>query len=340
MNLGHLHNTIYRRSFLKGVSLVAGGTLLAPLIQKVVAAEDWLRVAASPIERVEAPTLKLNGKLYVFGGFDGGLRPIPRLDVYDTSTDSWNRLKDIPLTVTHLNPASDGKTVWFVGGYKGRHPGKVTAEVWKYNVAADSWSRGVDLPKPRAGGVLVYYDKRLHYFGGFADRNKTCTEHWTLALNDSGQWNPAPAMPVPRGHLSAAVINDAIYALGGQVGHDVRAQDAKECYKYELGTRKWSACADLPFNRSHFEPGTIVKDGRIVIVGGRSNNTKFGNPGVAHITQYDPKTDKWTELEPLPHRLLAPCAAVMGDKLVVIAGGLNNTQPVQSSTWTRKFTTR
>ena len=340
MNLGHLHNAISRRSFLKAVSLVAGGTLLVPVIQKVAAAEDWLRAAASPIERVEAPTLKLNGKLYVFGGFDGGLRPIPRLDVYDTSTDSWNRLKDIPLTVTHLNPASDGKTVWFVGGYKGRHPGKVTAEVWKYNVAADSWSRGVDLPKPRAGGVLVYYDKRLHYFGGFADRNKTCTEHWTLALNDSGQWNPAPAMPVPRGHLSAAVINDVIYALGGQVGHDVRAQDAKECYKYEPGIRKWSACADLPFNRSHFEPGTIVKDGRIVIVGGRSNNTKFGNPGVAHVTQFDPKTDKWTELEPLPHRLLAPSAAVMGDKLVVIAGGLNNTQPVQSSTWTRNFTTR
>ena len=61
-----------RRSFLKGVSLAAGGTLLASLIQKVAAAEDWLRAAASPIERVEAPTLKLNGKLYIFGGFDGG----------------------------------------------------------------------------------------------------------------------------------------------------------------------------------------------------------------------------------------------------------------------------
>jgi N-acetylneuraminic acid mutarotase len=147
-------------------------------------------------------------------------------------------------------------------------------------------------------------------------------------------------MPAPRGHLSAAVINDAIYALGGQLGHDANPQDAKECYKYEPGTRKWSACADLPFNRSHFEPSTIVQDERIVIVGGRSNNTKHGNPGVAHITQYDPKTDKWTELEPLPQRLLAPCAAIVGNKLVVIAGGLNNTQPVQSSTWTRRFTTR
>jgi N-acetylneuraminic acid mutarotase len=320
--------------------VLLGTFMLSLLTTNVVAAEDWVRATASPIERVEAPTLVLNGKLYIFGGFDARLRPIPRLDVYDPSKDSWDRLKDIPLKVTHLNPASDGKTVWFVGGYKGRHPGKVTAEVWKYDVAADSWSKGVELPEARAGGALVYHDKRLHYFGGFADRNKTCVEHWTLALNDNRKWQPAPAMPAPRGHLSAAVIDDTIYALGGQIGHDGNPKDAKECYKYKPATRKWSACADLPFNRSHFEPGTIVTDGRIVIVGGRSNNTKLGKPGVAHITQYDPKTNKWTELDPLPHRLLAPCAAVVGDKLVVIAGGLNNTQPVQSTTWTRKWTTR
>jgi N-acetylneuraminic acid mutarotase len=304
------------------------------------AAEDWVEAAASPVERVEAPTLKLKDKLYIVGGFDGGLRPIPHLDVYDPKTNSWDRLKDIPLTATHLNPASDGKTVWFVGGYKGRHPGKTTVEVWEYNIAADSWSRGVDLPVPRAGGTLVYRDKKLHYFGGFADRNKTCVEHWTLAVDDGKIWEPAPAMPAPRGHHSAVVIDGAIYSLGGQVGHDTNPQDAKECYKYDPETRKWSVIADLPFNRSHFEPGTIVVDGRIIIVGGRSNNTKFGNPGVAHITQYDPKTDKWTELDPLPQRLLAPCAAVMGDQLVVIAGGLNNTQPVQSAAWTRRFTTR
>jgi N-acetylneuraminic acid mutarotase len=309
---------------------------------RLAAAEngEWLRAKASPVERVESPTLLLNDKLYIFGGFDGRLRPIPHLDVYDPSADSWSRLKDTPLTVTHLNPASDGKTVWFAGGYQGGHPGKVTAEVWKYDIAADAWSRGVDLPEPRAGGALAYHDGRLHYFGGFADRNKTCAEHWTLSAHDDGRWEPAPDMPAPRGHLSTAVVDEAIYALGGQVGHDDNPQDAKECFKYEIRTAKWSPCADLPFNRSHFEPGTIVADGRIVIVGRRSNNTQQGSPGVAHITEYDPKTDKWTELEPLPQRLLAPSAAIVGGQLVVVAGGLNNTQPVQSATWSRRWSER
>ena len=100
--------------------VLLGGLVLSLATTSFVAAEDWVRAAASPVERVEAPTLKLKDKLYIVGGFDGGLRSIPHLDVYDPKTNSWDRLKDIPLTATHLNPASDGKTVWFVGGYKGR----------------------------------------------------------------------------------------------------------------------------------------------------------------------------------------------------------------------------
>jgi N-acetylneuraminic acid mutarotase len=335
-----MNSAAYCIPFFKG-SLVCS-LILGSVITPCAAEEtlDWRRAAAAPVERVEAPTILLNDKLYIFGGFEGRLRPIPHLDVYDPKNNTWDRLRDHPLTVTHLNPASDGKTVWFVGGYQGRHPGKVTAQVWQYDIAKDTWSRGVDLPEPRAGGALIYHEKRLHFFGGFADRNTTCTEHWTLSVSDDAKWEPVPAMPAPRGHMSAAVVGDTIYALGGQLSHDRNPQDAKECFKYQIGAKKWKACADLPFNRSHFEPGTFVLDERIVIVGGRSNNTKHGNPGVAHITQYDPKTDKWTELDPLPQRLLAPSAAVVDGHLVVIAGGLNNTQPVQTTTWIRKWSAK
>lgn len=297
---------------------------------------DWTRATPSPVERVEAPTLVLNDQIYIFGGFNGKLQPIPRLDVYDPVKDTWKHLEKIPLTATHLNPASDGKTVWFAGGYKGAHPGKVTAEVWRYDLASDSWSEGPSLPEPRAAGALVFHAKTLHYFGGFADRDKTCGDHWTLPIPDGKEWQKAPDLPMPRGHLSAAVVDGTIYALGGQLGHDSKPQDMSACHKYDPKAKTWTTCAVLPFNRSHFEPGTIVANGRIIIVGGRSNNTKAGNPGVANVTEYDPNTDTWNELPPLPVRLLAPAAALIGNKLVVIAGGLNNTQPVQATTWIRK----
>lgn len=306
------------------------------LAQEVKTTGDWTRATSSPIERVEAPTLVVKDQLYIFGGFDKGLRPIPFLDVYDPAKDIWTRFDKFPLVATHLNPATDGTSVWFAGGYKGPHPGKATAEVWRFDLETKTFHEMPDLPEPRAAGGLVYRDKTLHYFGGFADRDKTCGDHWTLSLPDGKEWQPAPELPRMRGHFSPIVLEGMIYALGGQFGHDGKPQDMADCHRYDPRKKVWSACASLPFSRSHFEPGTFEHEGKIIIVGGRSNNTKEGNPGVANITEYDPMANEWKDLPPLPVRLLAPAAAILDGKLIVIAGGLNNTQPVQATVWIRK----
>ena len=70
-------------------------------------------------------------------------------------------------------------------------------------------------------------------------------------------------------------------------------------------TNTWSAGASLPAVRSHFEPGTFVRDGRIVAVGGKSGNTNQ----LTDITEYDPITNTWTALTPLPARLARACRA-------------------------------
>jgi len=293
----------------------------------------WTLATKSPVERVEAPALVLNDKLYVFGGFQAGLKALPFLDVYDVETDKWTRLKDMPLKVTHLNPASDGKTVWFAGGFKGAHPGAATDEVWKYDIAADSWSAGPPLPERRAAGALAYVGGRLHYFGGYtADRNTTRADHWTLSVTDGKEWVRAPDLPEPRGHVSAIVLQGKIYALGGRLRHDTNPQDMKSCHTFDPATGKWSAIASLPYPRSHFECSTFIMNGRIVIAGGISNNSPFGTPGVADVTLYESALDTWIALPAMPQRLLSPVAALIGDKIVVTTGGLNNSTPVQTTT--------
>lgn len=73
-------------------------------------------------------------------------------------------------------------------------------------------------------------------------------------------------------------------------------------------------------DRSHFEPGTIVHNNKIIIVGGRRGSFIFND-----ITEYDPVTDSWSERCQLPARLLAPSAKVIGDQLIVANGGDNGT---------------
>ena len=89
-------------------------------------------ISPSPSARVESPAAVVNGKLYMFDGFTEDLEASNQVDVYDPANDSWARKKDMPARLTHLNPGSDGKTIWFAGGFKGKHPGLVTGTCLAY----------------------------------------------------------------------------------------------------------------------------------------------------------------------------------------------------------------
>ncbi len=293
----------------------------------------WKKGAASPFARVESPTAVVGGKMYLFGGFVTGLGASDEVDVYDPAKDVWTRMKDMPTKVTHLNPAVDGGTIWLAGGFKGKHPGPVTDEVWKYDIAGDSWTAGPALPEKRAGGGLVIVEGKLHYFGGYKeDRDTNSGDHWSLALKDGKAWEREADMPDPRGHVSAAVLDGKIYALGGDHGHDVTQVDVTSCHRFDPKDGKWSEIAALPNGRSHFEGSTVVYKGRIVIMGGRCNSSKPVRGVVGDMLEYDPKGDTWRVVGVMPENVLAPSGTIVGGRVVVTGGGLNNPQPLTDVT--------
>jgi N-acetylneuraminic acid mutarotase len=295
---------------------------------------EWKKGTPSPFPRVESPTAVVEGKLYLFGGFTEELDASNELDVYDPATDSWSRLKDMPTRVTHLNPAVDGKTIWFAGGFKGKHPGPVTAEVWKYDVAADAWTAGPPLPEPRAGGGLAIVGRRLHYFGGYkADRDTGGREHWSLPLDGGTEWKREADLPDPRGHVAAAVLDGKLYALGGAHGHDITQIDVKSCHRFDPATNQWSEIAALPDGRSHFESSTIIHKGRILLIGGRCNSSQPPRNVVGDMLEYDAVANAWRVVGVMAEKVLAPSAAIVSGRIVVTGGGLNNPRPLTAATW-------
>jgi N-acetylneuraminic acid mutarotase len=285
----------------------------------------------------------VDGKLYVFGGFNSTkLEATNTVEVYDPATDQWTPRADMPTVVTHANAAVDGDRVWLVGGFKGNHPAPVTDEVWEYDVPSDRWYRGPTLPEPRGGGALVRLGRRLHYFGGFSvDRHSTPGDHWVLELDGGTAWTPAAPLPAPRGQLAGAAVAGRIYAIGGQFGHDRPTEDVDLVHRYDPGTDSWEPIASLPFRRSHFEPGTFVANGRIVIVGGRSARQgpggrligAFDRQTVDEVTAYDTDHNVWVALPPLPEGMLAPGAALLGEHLVVANGSVVASNRPQHATW-------
>lgn len=251
---------------------------------------EWKKGAPSPWARVESPTVVVSGKLYLFGGFTDTLAASNQLDVYDPASDSWTRKQDMPTRVTHLNPALDRLTIWLAGGFKGKHPGPVTAEVWRYDIIADTWTAGPPLPEPRAGGGLEVVGRRLHYFGGYkSDRQTGGIEHWSLDLAGGQTWDREADLPEPRGHVSSAVLEGKLYALGGAHGHDKTQNDLGFCHRFDPAMKKWTAIASLPDGRSHFESSTLIHHGRILIVGGRCNQSKPPRNVVGDLLEMIPR---------------------------------------------------
>jgi N-acetylneuraminic acid mutarotase len=302
-----------------------------------VVLSEWRQGPDVPHKHLEGATAFVDGKLYIFTGFEtNSLVPGTIIDVYNPETGVWETatksLKKMPFASTHLQAAVDGQYVWFAGGFVGKHPGPTTDAVWRYDTVNDSWTKGPNLPAKRAAGFFARIDRKLHYGGGLIfDRDTTMPDHWELDIDnvDAG-WKSLAPLPDARNHLSGVELEGKLYAIGGQYFHDHNPVDLRIMNIYDPVSGSWSRGPDLLFNRSHFEPGTTKLGGRVIIVGGRNNQIE-GEGRLSQVTLYDPFRNRWRELRELPVDLIAPVASVMGDQIIVTAGGSNWNVPQRST---------
>ncbi len=293
----------------------------------------WQPTALPPYGVAEGQNVVLNGKMYVFGGFDSTFRccrPTDRTFVFDPVAATWQALAPLPPMngtgyggVTHAGFTTDGTDVYFAGGYTSNdsHKGQIfgTREVWRYNVGSDSYTRLPDLPEARGAGQLEYYSGKLYYFGG-SNGGRTADVGTLFILDlagDSKTWREGAPMPNPRNHLGTAVLDGKIYAIAGQHDHDGKLTTQNDVHVYDPKTDSWQQVAGLPLAVSHNSNSSFIMGGRIIVVGGEVDHLK----GVSNVFAYDPKTNAWTSLTPLPIAMVDPVAENVDGRLVVAYGG-------------------
>ena len=76
----------------------------------------------------------------------------------------------------------------------------------------------------------------------------------------------------------------------------------------------WSTKSPLPTKR--FEVGAVTLGNKIYVIAGESN----GEPATKLITEYDPATNGWRELGPIPHVTSHPGVAAGNGKIYVLGG--------------------
>lgn len=294
----------------------------------------WRYVADTEQPRYEMMRVRYRDEVLVFGGFvNARIEATARVDALHLPTGQWRSRKPMPVAFTHANAVLLGDTVWFAGGFEGNHPGPATARVWKYAPATDTWNAGPPLPAPRGGGALVARGDTLHYVGGWLpDRTTDSPDHWQLHPGDS-VWRARAPLPIPRGHLSATVVANMIYAIGGVTGHDPVPIDLAVVHRYDPATDRWEPRRDAPKALSHMEPSTMLFGRGTLLVGGRSRPT--GEENLRDVYFFDAVQDQWRHVGLTPVRMLGGFADLWRDSLVVGLGAPRYSWPETRESWIR-----
>lgn len=127
--------------------------------------------------------------------------------------------------------------------------------------------------------------------------------------------SPLPPPPVPRGGACGHVIGGRLYLLGGGLSGKEHLDRVDAC---ELATGRWTARTPMPTARSNVS--SAVLDDRIVVVGGLTGRPNEEGSPSALVEAYDPNTDRWTTLAPMPCPRVRAGMVAAGGRLIAIGG--------------------
>jgi N-acetylneuraminic acid mutarotase len=155
-------------------------------------------------------------------------------------------------------------------------------------------------------------DGKLYVMGGF---NAAGASLDSVYVFDGSGWRSAPRLPLPVDHPSAASLNGQVYLAGGHSNGRTSAR------LFRLDGDHWTELAAMRYARGGH--ALVADQGKLYALGG---NTSGGN--VAVVEAYDPASNTWAGLSPLPMPRNHVSGFVLGNKVCVAGGRSPNTARV------------
>jgi peroxiredoxin/N-acetylneuraminic acid mutarotase len=141
-----------------------------------------------------------------------------------------------------------------------------------------------------------------------------------FAQNPTSPWKKAAPFPEPDEELYGVACNGKMYVIGGWGEGKARGAN----YEYDPSTDKWTKKASMPRPAHHAALASY--NGKIYVSGGfvAPPNAQVPTGGawqpIDNVWEYDPASDSWKALAPLPTKRGAAVAVESGGKIFVIGG--------------------
>jgi N-acetylneuraminic acid mutarotase len=187
----------------------------------------------------------------------------------------------------------------------------------------------VGLPEGLVGVTASYIEdakgevdgKPYHSAGHYS----TLTFHNARAIGGGSALGAIPALPEPLASFGAAVCDGWLYVYSGHVGaeHEHSRENLSQHFRrIELdGGRQWE---ELPMQTPLQGLPLAAYQGKLYRVGGLSARNAAGEAEDLHsvdeFAAFDPQTNTWTSLPPLPEPRSSHDAAIVDGVLYVVGG--------------------
>jgi N-acetylneuraminic acid mutarotase len=148
---------------------------------------------------------------------------------------------------------------------------------------------------------------------------------WALPADADPQWKMAAPLPKAIGEIESASVNGKIYVLSGLDNRPGVVSPTGYNWMYDPATDAWTDRKPMPVPAHHIMVATL--NDKIYVFGGfvRPKDFVAWQP-INRSFEYDPATDNWKELAPMPTPRGAGQAVEVGGKIYVIGGARSNAE--------------
>src|SRR5690242_13612431 len=323
-------------SLVRALAVAFAGLLFAG---SALAQGKWAKLAPFPEPSEELLGASAGGKMYVFAGLAPGWVPKALVYEYDPATDKWAKKKPMALPSHHVAFTEHKGKIYAFGGFvlpKAGPPAWVPIDnAWEYDPAADSWKTLAPMPTKRGSPVAASVGDRIYVIGGAVPGPGESAVHparphtsvGTVEEYDPGTntWRSRAPMPTPRNHAVAGAINGRIYVASGRVGAAFISGGSSNIgviEAYDPASDSWSrGLARMANARSAGAGG--VWGGRLYITGGEYQDAGM-MATFRSLEAYDPATNTWQMLPPMPVSRHGLAGAVVGGRLHMVSGDVQS----------------
>jgi N-acetylneuraminic acid mutarotase len=206
-------------------------------------------------------------------------------------------------------------------------------------VAHNTWTSGAPMPTAVMFPMVAVLGGQIYVVGG-ATGGTVGTVTGIVADTQvfdpaTNAWSTGVPLPTPLCAGAAAVVDGALYVIGGVLQDGTTYTNA--VWAFNPRKKAWSAKSPLP--TATVSMGVVVENGIIYVIGGLDEYTDRLNT----VESYDPATDSWTEEAPLLVGKSNSSVGLVGTTIVAADGfgqppsddtGDNEGYDASTNTWT------